>query len=206
MSVPYQKSRIFIQNVTVLDCAVWDVNIGPVGRSWNVDVEWSGTTDDECVVIDFSTAKKLAKNIIDDLFDHRLLIADTVTTPENDGRIICAPHNTTPITQRFLIDTYKNSLVVFEQDLLIELSMGRTTRLEDAISREILSQSPSNVTEVKIRLREHQNRSEPFFLITYIVCVCIVEIVSVFMATQMLSKCIEMAKLTTIAQLLLLNF
>jgi len=163
MSVPYQKSRIFIQNVTVLDCAVWDVNIGPVGRSWNVDVEWSGTTDDECVVIDFSTAKKLAKNIIDDLFDHRLLIADTVTTPENDGRIICAPHNTTPITQRFLIDTYKNSLVVFEQDLLIELSMGRTTRLEDAISREILSQSPSNVTEVKIRLREHQNRSEPFF-------------------------------------------
>lgn len=163
MSVPYQKSRIFIQNVTVLDCAVWDVNSGPVGRSWNVDVEWYGSTDEEGVVIDFSAAKKLAKSIIDDLFDHRLFISDTVTSLESDGRIVCSPHHTTPFAQRFLIDTYGSSLVLFDQDLLIELSEGRTARLEDAISKEILSQSPSHVTQVKIKLREHHNRSQPFF-------------------------------------------
>ncbi|MEN9811249.1 MAG: hypothetical protein RLZZ488_2816, partial [Pseudomonadota bacterium] len=66
MELEKQKSKIFVRNVTVLDCGVWDLYHGPVGRSWSVDVEWSGTTDAEGVVIDFSQAKKLAKNVIDE--------------------------------------------------------------------------------------------------------------------------------------------
>jgi hypothetical protein len=61
MSIKQKNSKIFVRNVTVLDCGVWDKTRGPVGRSWNVDVEWHGTTDEEGVVVDFQPPRKSQK-------------------------------------------------------------------------------------------------------------------------------------------------
>ena len=85
MSETAKISKIFIRNVTVLDCAVWRLKEGPVGQSWSVDVEFHGETDHEGVVLDFSAAKKQAKEAIDEHFDHRLLISNQLLTPSTSG-------------------------------------------------------------------------------------------------------------------------
>jgi 6-pyruvoyl-tetrahydropterin synthase len=162
MSTSAMLSKIFINNVTVLDCAVWDLKLGPVGRSWNVDVEWIGHTDHEGVVIDFAAAKKLAKSVIDDLYDHRLLISEQSVRKE-EGRFVCWPCGETPFDNRFLIDTYADSLAIFEHPILSDLSDGKTKGLESCISRAIFDRSPRNITEIRIRLREHNQRNEPVY-------------------------------------------
>lgn len=65
--------NLFIKDFTVIDCAIYDYQKGPVGMSWSVDIEFIGKTDNEGVVFDFSHAKKTAKKIIDDLVDHKFV-------------------------------------------------------------------------------------------------------------------------------------
>jgi len=65
--------NLFVNDLTVLDCAIWDYQRGPIGMSWSVDVEFLGGLDDDGVVFDFSHAKKVAKSVIDNLADHKLI-------------------------------------------------------------------------------------------------------------------------------------
>lgn len=73
--------NLFVNDLTVLDCAIWHPQRGPIGMSWNVDIEFIGGVDDEGVVFDFSHAKKAAKKVIDDLADHRLVVPNKLTKP-----------------------------------------------------------------------------------------------------------------------------
>lgn len=158
-----QLSKIFIRNVTVLDCAVWDLQKGPIGRSWHVDVSWVGHTDEEGVVLDFSFAKQLAKRTIDEEFDHRLLVSEKVTRKTSAGRLSCYPHSTTPHDQRFLIETYPSSLAILPQEVLEDLAINSRDRLEDTLAASILARCPKNVRKVCIQLREHEDSSKTFY-------------------------------------------
>ncbi|NBO37307.1 hypothetical protein EBU99_01855 [bacterium] len=144
--------RIFIRQVTVLDCAIWDLREGPLGRSWNVDVEFHGSTDDEGVVVDFSQAKKLAKSVIDDEFDHRLLIAPEFLVPSTEGRVICLPSLQTKTGNRFSLETYEKSLAVLPLLVFQELVESATCKLEESISSAIHAKCPKNIKAVKIKL------------------------------------------------------
>jgi 6-pyruvoyl-tetrahydropterin synthase len=64
---------MFINHLTALDCAIYDLTCGLYGMSWHVNVEFLGELDHEGVVFDFSKAKKLAKTVIDQKFDHRVI-------------------------------------------------------------------------------------------------------------------------------------
>ncbi|MFZ9520117.1 MAG: 6-carboxytetrahydropterin synthase [Silvanigrellaceae bacterium] len=154
-------SKIFVRNVTVLDCAVWTLNKGPVGRSWSVDVEWSGQTDFEGVVIDFSNAKKLAKKVIDDEFDHRLIISSKSVSKRSNGRILCLPALHSQHEDRFLLETYSDSLAILDQNILEELTRDSLGLLEAEIANAILKKSPENVSNVKIRLTPHAQMTSP---------------------------------------------
>jgi 6-pyruvoyl-tetrahydropterin synthase len=158
------SSKIFIRNVTVLDCAVWTHMDGPVGRSWSVDVEWTGQTDTEGVVLDFSAAKKLAKSIIDEQFDHRLIISDKVVSSRPDNRMLCSPHPSCAHENRFLLETYADSLAIMENNVLEELSVDSLQSFELELAKAIKINSPDNVSSVKIRLNPHaQNTSSHHF-------------------------------------------
>lgn len=158
-----QISKIFVRNLTVLDCAVWDLHKGPLGCSWNVDVEWEGETDPEGVVIDFSAAKKLAKKVIDDLFDHRLLISERLISRTPKGRVICRPAPSTPHAERFLLDTYEESLAVLEDSIFAQLSEGKTEQLAVVLGSAIQQCSPENVRQVKVKLTEHHQSNQSCF-------------------------------------------
>lgn len=75
------SSTIYIKNLTVIDHAWINQHGVPVGGSFNPTFLLTGALDqDERVVVDFGTAKKMLKAIIDDPtdgLDHKLWVFDT---------------------------------------------------------------------------------------------------------------------------------
>ncbi|MCI0749573.1 MAG: 6-carboxytetrahydropterin synthase [Nevskiales bacterium] len=65
---------LFVEQLTVIDCAYLDARRGLVGESWIVDLELEGTLDDQGMVLDFGEVKQNLKKAVDAVADHRLLV------------------------------------------------------------------------------------------------------------------------------------
>jgi 6-pyruvoyl-tetrahydropterin synthase len=69
MSAP----SLFLNEFTVLDCAYLGAG-GVAGDSYYVSAEMEGALDAQDFLLDFSAAKKTLKALVDDTFDHKLLV------------------------------------------------------------------------------------------------------------------------------------
>lgn len=67
-------SCLFVEHLTVIDCAFLHAERGLVGESWLVDLELEGDLDDQSMVLDFGEVKKRLKRAIDNSVDHTLLV------------------------------------------------------------------------------------------------------------------------------------
>ena len=66
--------RLFVEQLSVIDCAYLDAARGLVGESWIVDLELDGDLDDQGMVLDFGEVKRKLRKAVDDAADHKLIV------------------------------------------------------------------------------------------------------------------------------------
>lgn len=67
-------SALFVEQLSVIDCAYLDAQRGLVGESWIVDVVLEGDLDPQSMVLDFGEVKRRLKRAIDGSIDHTLVV------------------------------------------------------------------------------------------------------------------------------------
>ncbi|QFY89140.1 6-carboxytetrahydropterin synthase [Magnetovirga frankeli] len=66
--------QLFVNRLTNLDFAYLDPQLGLLGETWLVDLELEGQLNAEGMVLDFGLVKKQVKWLLDQAFDHCLLV------------------------------------------------------------------------------------------------------------------------------------
>ncbi len=138
---------LFYQNLTLLDFAYWDENEQlPLGESYYVDLKLHGHTDEENVIVDFSLGKKQIKDLIDDLADHRLAIAQHLVK-EQDGYGVLEGRQI----------YYRAPLQAF---CLLPDKTYSAQALKTYLEQQILSKLPKNIKSIELDFRQESLNSE----------------------------------------------
>ncbi len=165
-------TKIFIQDATLLDCALLLPNKGPSGRSWTVDVFWTGETDSQGMLFDFALAKKSAKQTIDHEFDHKILVKSSQIRDQSHSQIVIASsfkENGNDLF--FAMSSYNNSIKKISRETLKALEEDDVSLLEKDIAQDILRNSPKNIQEVQVVLRQPENyKLENHYTYTHSLC------------------------------------
>ena len=66
--------HLFVEQLTNVDFSYLDLSRGIVGETWWASAILEGALDEQGMVCDFGTVKKVLRNWMDDEIDHRLLI------------------------------------------------------------------------------------------------------------------------------------
>ncbi|MES2613950.1 MAG: 6-carboxytetrahydropterin synthase [Bdellovibrionota bacterium] len=164
--------KIFVQDATLLDCALFLSNRGPTGKSWAVDVYWSGDQDEQGMLFDFALAKKSAKQTIDHEFDHKILVKSSQIRHQTHSQIILADSFQENNKEHFFaLNTYNNSVKKISRETLKALENDDLSLLEKDIAQDILRNSPQNIKEVQVKLRQPTNaHSTNYYTYTHSLC------------------------------------
>jgi len=146
--------KLFYENVSLLDFAYWDKQKGPVGYSVRIHIELSGPTDDDGIISDFSTTKKMVKKIIDDHVDHRMLVpAEMVIIKDDEASI----EEMMDSNEKFYYRAPKTAICSIAQKE-INLIVVRKY-LEEIVAMNL----PPSISFVKIILQEETQEQDQYW-------------------------------------------
>ena len=140
--------RLFVDNLTVIDCSILDPKRGLIGASWAVDIELHGALDHQSMVFDFAKVKKIIKRVIDDEVDHKLLLPTTYA-----GSSITWEDN---MQVEFVCKNGQRIDHASPASAVCQIAVKRIGRKQviDHLTEIILKALPSNVEQLDIRLQE----------------------------------------------------
>ncbi len=138
---------LFVNRLTVLDASLLDPERGLLGESWLVDAELEGSLDHQGMVLDFSDVKRRLKQIIDQRFDHRLLIPGRTHTCR-----IETSDSHCQVEMRLPDGGYLNHRSPLDAVTVIDAPAVDGDSLAAAITNAITPQLPDNVRQLRLRL------------------------------------------------------
>ena len=137
--------KLFVNRLTVLDFSFLHPERGLLGESWWLDVTLEGGLDEQGMVLDFGEVKRQVKALVDEQFDHRLLVPADHPALERRGDEL-----------RFLTrrgDFFRH-LGPPESVRFIPGEAITPESVADAIRQLLAPQLPGNVERIGLRLYE----------------------------------------------------
>jgi 6-pyruvoyl-tetrahydropterin synthase len=139
--------QLFVNRLTVIDFSYLHSQRGLVGESWQVDISLHGGLDEQGMVLDFGDVKKSVKRLIDDRFDHKLLV------PAAYSRLT---HKTVGEQMLLVFQTADNGLIQHgspsDAVTLVDCEEITPETLAAAISNALGPLMPHNVAGIDIHL------------------------------------------------------
>lgn len=140
-------SQLFVKNITVIDFSYLCPQRGLLGESWQVDIYLIGSLDEQSMVLDFSDVKKTLKKLIDDEFDHKLLIPNqyrfsNIEQEHDSLRIIFTMLNGLNIVHKAPPSAY----------CLLDVEAITCENLGKAIEKRLQEILPKNVDDIKLSI------------------------------------------------------
>jgi 6-pyruvoyl-tetrahydropterin synthase len=143
---------LFVKGLTVMDFSYLHPERGLLGESWIVDITLHGSLDDQGMVLDFSDVKKTAKRLIDEAFDHKLIVPIESDCTQIDGE----PEQ--PVVT-FTYGSHGEQVIHTSPPsalCLLDAVAVTTETVSDAIESALMELMPSNVEKIEIGLNEEQ--------------------------------------------------
>jgi 6-pyruvoyl-tetrahydropterin synthase len=140
-------TRLFVEQLTVIDCAFLDARRGLVGESWIVDLELDGELDDQGMVLDFGEVKKKLKQAVDKVADHKLIVPGRA--PELDLVLSGAGSGLSFRAHTGPIEHQAPAKAVCSIDAGAVTAGTLAAHVQQALQKAV----PDNVTGVRIALR-----------------------------------------------------
>ena len=141
---------LFVKGLTVMDFSSLHAERGLLGESWIVDVTLHGSLDEQGMVLDFSDVKKQVKRLVDERFDHKLVVPIESDCTHIDGdpeqpvvNFTCGSHAET------IVHASPPSALC-----LLDAIAVTTETVAAAIESDLMDIMPPNVEKIEIRLSE----------------------------------------------------
>lgn len=139
--------ELFVNRLTVIDFSYLHDERGLVGESWQVDVHLRGGLDHQGMVLDFGDVKKTVKQLIDEHFDHKLLVP---------GRYNRLQHEVENGVLKLVFETRAGEVIQHASPVdavtLVDCDGITTASLSAAITATLLPHLPENVAGIDIHL------------------------------------------------------
>lgn len=154
-------TRLFVEQLTVIDCAYLDARRGLVGESWIVDIELDGDLDEQSMVLDFGDVKKRLKRALDGSADHTLIVPGRhpgLKLQRGGERFSLEFHG--PAAGPIEHHAPPQALTVLDAEAVDGASLA--AHLEPILAQEV----PGNVARLSLRLR-HERIDGPYYHYTH---------------------------------------
>ncbi len=141
-------TRLFVDQLTVLDFSCLDPVAGLTGQSWIVDLELEGALDTQGMVQDFGVVKRRARAAVEAVADHRLVVPRTAPglTVEDTGGDLA-------LTWSFpggRVEHRSPASAVY----LLEAPEVTPGTLRPALEGAVRAIAPDNVSDLRVGIRE----------------------------------------------------